>query len=316
MKAWLKYTLGFIVIVVIAGAGFAWWVYHKPHRNINNEVAVKVPVNTLLDAFKQNEKTASSQYNDKVLELSGIVKEASKNEAGNWVINIENDLHTGSITVAFSALQDAVQPFDSIVYKGICAGYFPEDNNVVINEAVLLFKGKTDTTKRVTANVEPVQKDTIVSFSTKKGSIKFVSPTDADVSAINNEVSSKINGSGEIRFSLLFKGFQFKYAEMQTHFNEEYVESEKYPRASFTGTIQNVKNIDLNKEGKYSAKIVGNLTMHGVTKPVQTTATLNIRKGTIAAAATMSINMSDFKIDASAVTEKVDLEINCNYTQL
>jgi hypothetical protein len=316
MKAWLKYTLGFIVIVVIAGAGFAWWVYHKPHRNINNEVAVKVSVNTLLDAFKQNEKKGSSQYNDKVLELSGIVKEASKNEAGNWVINIENDLHTGSITVAFSALQDALQPFDSIAYKGICAGYFPEDNNVVINEAVLLFKGKTDTTKRVTANVEPVQKDTIVSFSTKKGSIKFVSPTDADVSAINNEVSSKINGSGEIRFSLLFKGFQFKYAEMQTHFNEEYVESEKYPRASFTGTIQNIKSIDLTKEGKYSAKIVGNLTMHGVTKPVQTTATLNIRKGTIAAAATMSITMSDFKIDASAVTEKVDLEINCNYTQL
>jgi len=316
MKAWLKYTLGFIVIVVIAGAGFAWWVYHKPHRNINNEVAVKVSVNTLLDAFKQNEKTASSQYNDKVLELSGIVNEASKNEAGNWVINIENDLHTGSITVAFSALQDAVQPFDSIAYKGICAGYFPEDNNVVINEAVLLFKGKTDTTKRVTANVEPVQKDTIISFSTKKGSIKFVSPTDADVSAINNEVSSKISATGEIRFSLLFKGFQFKYAEMQTHFNEEYVESEKYPRASFTGTIQNIKSIDLNKEGKYSAKIVGNLTMHGVTKPVQTTATLNIRKGTIAAAATMSITMSDFKIDASAVTEKVDLEINCNYTQL
>ena len=79
MKAWLKFTLGFIVIVVIAGAGFAWWVYHKPHRDINNEIAVKVPVNTLLDAFKQNEKTASTQYTDKVLELTGIVKEASKN---------------------------------------------------------------------------------------------------------------------------------------------------------------------------------------------------------------------------------------------
>jgi hypothetical protein len=316
MKAWLKYTLGFIVIVVIAGAGFAWWVYHKPHRNINDEIAVKVATNALLDAFKQNEKKASSQYNDKVVELSGIVKEASKNEAGNWVVNIENDMHTGSITVAFSALQDAVQPFDSIAYKGICAGYFPEDNNIVINEAVLLFKGKTDTTKRVTANIDPVQKDTIVSFSTKKGRIKFVSPTDADVSAVNNEVSSKISATGDIRFSLLFKGFQFKYAEMQTHFNEEYIESEKYPRASFTGTIQNIKSIDLTKEGKYTAKVVGTLTMHGVTKPVQTSATLHISKGKIAATATMSINMSDFKIDASAVTEKVDLEINCNYTQL
>ena len=77
MKAWLKYTLGFIVIVVIAGAGFAWWVYHKPHRNINNEIAVKVATNALLDAFKQNEKTASTSYTDKVLELSGIVQEAS-----------------------------------------------------------------------------------------------------------------------------------------------------------------------------------------------------------------------------------------------
>ncbi|MFM1775875.1 MAG: hypothetical protein RJA53_1485 [Bacteroidota bacterium] len=316
MKAWLKYILGFIVIVVIAGVGFAWWVYHKPHRNINDEIAVKSETNALLDAFKQNEKTASAQYNDKVLELSGIVKDASKNDAGNWVINIENDAQTGSITVAFSALQDSLQPFDSISYKGICAGYFPEDNNIVINEAVLLFKGKIDTTKRVTANVEPVQKDTIISFSTKKGSIKFVSPTDADVSAINNEVSSKISATGDIRFSLLFKGFQFKYAEMQKHFNEEYVESEKYPRASFSGTIQNIKSIDLSKEGKYTAKVVGTLTMHGVTKPVQTSAILTIGKGKIAATATMSINMSDFKIDASAVTEKVDLEINCNYTQL
>jgi hypothetical protein len=316
MKTWLKWAIGILILVAIAAGGFAWWIFHKPHRNINTEIAVTIGTNDLLDAFKKNEKTASTKYTNKVLELTGIVKEASKNDAGNWVINIENSTQTGSITVAFSALQDTIQAFDSIAYKGICAGYFPEDNNIVINEAVLLFKGKTDTTKRVTANIDPVQKDTIVSFSTKKGRIKFVSPTDADVSAINNEVSSKISATGDIRFSLLFKGFQFKYAEMQTHFNEEYIESEKYPRASFTGTIQNIKSIDLTKDGKYTAKVVGTLTMHGVTKPVQTSATLNINKGKIAAHAKISIEMSDFNIDASAVTDKVDLEINCNYTQL
>ena len=316
MKTWLKWSLGFIVTIGIIGGGFAWWVYHKPHRNINNEIAFTVEVDALLDAFKQNEKTASAQYTDKILELSGIVKEASKNDAGNWVVTIENKPQTGSITVAFSALQEKVQPFDSISYKGICSGYFPEDNNIVINEAMLLFKAKMDTTKKVIASVILTQKDTILNFSTKKGSIKFVSPTDADVSAINNEVSSKISASGVIRFSLLFKGFQFKYAEMQTHFNEEYVESAKYPRASFAGNIKNIKSIDFTKDGKHTAKIVGSLTMHGVTKPVQTTATLNISKGKIAATATISIIMSDFNIDASAVTEKVDLEINCNYTQL
>jgi hypothetical protein len=316
MKTWLKWALGILILVAIAAGGFAWWIFHKPHRNINTEIAVTIGTNDLLDAFKKNEKTASTKYTNKVLELTGIVKEASKNDAGNWVINIENSTQTGSITVAFSALQDTIQAFDSIAYKGICAGYFPDDNSVVINEAVLLFKSKTDTTKKITVSIEPVQKDTIISFSTKKGSIQFISPTDPDVSAVNNEVSSKISAAGELRFSLLFKGFQFKYAEMQTHFNEEYVESEKYPRASFTGTIQNIKSIDLTKDGKYTATIVGTLTMHGVTKPVQTSATLNISKGKIAAAATISIIMYDFKIDASAVTEKVDLEINCNYTQL
>ena len=316
MKTWLKWALGILILVAIAAGGFAWWIFHKPHRNINTEIAVTIGTNDLLDAFKKNEKTASTEYTNKVLELTGIVKEASKNDAGNWVINIENSTQTGSITVAFSALQDTIQAFDSIAYKGICAGYFPEDNSGVINEAVLLFKSKSDTTKKITVSIEPVQKDTIISFSTKKGSIQFVSPTDPDVSAVNNEVSSKITAAGELRFSLLFKGFHFKYAEMQTHFNEEYVESEKYPRAIFTGTIQNIKSIDLTKDGKYTATIVGTLTMHGVTKPVQTAATLNISKGKIAATATISISMSDFNIDASAVTDKVDLEINCNYTQL
>ena len=316
MKTWLKWALGILILVAIAAGGFAWWIFHKPHRNINTEIAVTIGTNDLLDAFKKNEKTASTEYTNKVLELTGIVKEASKNDAGNWVINIENSTQTGSITVAFSALKDTIQAFDSIAYKGICAGYFPEDNSVVINEAVLLFKSKSDTTKKITVSIEPVQRDTIISFSTKKGSIQFVSPTDPDVSAVNNEVSSKITAAGELRFSLLFKGFHFKYAEMQTHFNEEYVESEKYPRAIFTGTIQNIKSIDLTKDGKYTATIVGTLTMHGVTKPVQTAATLNISKGKIAATATISISMSDFNIDASAVTDKVDLEINCNYTQL
>ena len=316
MKTWLKWTLGLIVIIGIAGATFVWWVYNKPHRKINDETALTISTTTLLEAFNKNEKTASTQYIDKVLSLSGIVKDASKNEVGKWVVNIESPNQNGSITVAFSNVLDSIEPFDSIFYKGICAGYFPEDNNIVINEAVLLSKVKTDTTKTILATTTPSQKDSILSFSTKKGSIKFVSPTDPDVSAINNEVSSKISAAGDIRFSLLFKGFQFKYAEMQTHFNEEYIESEKYPRASFIGTIQNIKSIDFTKDGKYTAKVVGTLTMHGVTKPVQTTATLNIGKGKIAASATLNLSMADFNIDASAVTEKVDLEISCNYTQL
>ena len=153
-------------------------------------------------------------------------------------------------------------------------------------------------------------------YSTKAATVRFIAVDDKDIDATNTKAVSRLEANGKLSFIMLLKDFSFEMDLMQKHFNEEYVESEKYPRASFTGTIQNIKSIDLSKEGKYTAKVVGTLTMHGVTKPVQTSATLVISKGKIAATATISINMSDFKIDASAVTEKVDLEINCNYTQL
>lgn len=83
MKTWLKWALGILILVAIAAGGFAWWIFHKPHRNINTEIAVTIGTNDLLDAFKKNEKTASTEYTNKVLELTGIVKEASKNDAGD-----------------------------------------------------------------------------------------------------------------------------------------------------------------------------------------------------------------------------------------
>jgi len=153
-------------------------------------------------------------------------------------------------------------------------------------------------------------------FSTSTAVVRFIAQDDKDIDAINKKAVCRLQANGDLSFIMLMKDFSFDMDKMQEHFNEEYVESEKYPRASFIGTIQNIKSIDFTKDGKYTAKVVGTLTMHGVTKPVQTSAILTIGKGKIVATATMSINMSDFKIDASAVTEKVDLEINCNYTQL
>ena len=158
-----------------------------------------------------------------------------------------------------------------------------------------------------------VQADAQKIFGTRNGKITFESPTDGDVKAVNNEVTSRIADNGQITFSMLIKGFKFKYAEMQEHFNDQYVESSKFPRADFKGNIVNLKDVNFAKDGTYAVTVKGDLTLHGVTKNITVKGNIEIKGGKPSARAGFVINMSDFKIDASSVTEKVTVDLNCQY---
>jgi polyisoprenoid-binding protein YceI len=114
-------------------------------------------------------------------------------------------------------------------------------------------------------------------------------------------------------FSCLIKGFKFAYAEMQDHFNTEYLQSNQFPRADFKGSIANLKEVIFTKNGNYKAVVKGDLTLHGVTKSITVNGTITVKDGKINSIASFPIIMKDFKIDASSVTEKVKAEINCIY---
>ncbi|MBU3744315.1 MAG: YceI family protein, partial [Sediminibacterium sp.] len=101
-------------------------------------------------------------------------------------------------------------------------------------------------------------------FGTRNGQIVFQSPSDEDVKATNNEVSSRLQDNGTLSFSLLIKGFKFKMAEMQDHFNTQYLQSNQYPRADFKGTITNIASVNFTKDGNYPVQVKGDLTLHGV----------------------------------------------------
>src|SRR6476660_3779707 len=88
-------------------------------------------------------------------------------------------------------------------------------------------------------------------WNTRNAKISFVAQKDDGVTADNNEVNSRITDKGEVIFSLLMKGFKFELAEMQDHFNSEYIESNKYPGANFKGQIQNIKAVNFSKDGVY-----------------------------------------------------------------
>jgi hypothetical protein len=152
---------------------------------------------------------------------------------------------------------------------------------------------------------------------TKTGNISFFSKTNIEnISARNNKVLAVWElATGKIEFSVLMKGFEFEKALMQEHFNENYVESDKYPKAILKAVIENSNTILLTTDKTYSVKVNGTLTMHGITKPISTTATIKIKDGIASATATLPVLLADYNIKIPAVVteninKKIDISIN------
>jgi hypothetical protein len=152
---------------------------------------------------------------------------------------------------------------------------------------------------------------------TKTGIISFFSKTTIEnISAVNNKVLCVWEiATGKIEFSALMKGFEFEKALMQEHFNESYVESDKYPKAIFKGEIENSSNILLTSDKSYNVKVNGTLTIHGVSKQVSINAIIKLSKSIASATASFSVLLSDYNIKVPAVvssniSKSINISIN------
>lgn len=157
-------------------------------------------------------------------------------------------------------------------------------------------------------------------YITKNGTVSFFSKTSMEnISAVNNQALSVLNSkNGDLAFSVLVTGFLFKKALMQEHFNEEYMESDKYPKATFKGNIAAISKVNFTKDGTYPVSVNGSLTMHGVTNKVKVPGTITIKDGKVAAAATFNILVADYKITISKMVENnisksIEVKVDCNY---
>jgi len=149
------------------------------------------------------------------------------------------------------------------------------------------------------------------SYMTKNGFIGFYSKTPLeDIRGENNQVYSVLDATNHrIAFAVLLKGFLFTKELMQEHFNENYVESDKYPKATFSGSCSG--DMDLTKDGIYQVVIKGDLNLHGVTKPIETTAQLEVKNTHIKGSSTFKLKPEDFNITIPAIVrEKIASEMN------
>ncbi len=137
-------------------------------------------------------------------------------------------------------------------------------------------------------------------FLTKEGYVSFFSHSLVeDIKADNNQVLSVIDTvTGKIAIQMLMRSFMFKKALMQEHFNENYVESYKYPKATFSGEIINFS--DLNEEND-ETEIIGTLTVHGEEKEIRTKVNVEIREDGIRLKGDFNVDVADFKIKIPSI---------------
>lgn len=147
---------------------------------------------------------------------------------------------------------------------------------------------------------------------TRTGQIKFEAsvPSFDPVAAVNNSVSAILDESNsEFAVLALVKAFKFKIPLMEEHFNENYMESSIYPKATFKGKIINFDASKLTISKNYDLE--GDLTIHGITKKIKTKINLVLKDGKLYVSNNFTVKAKDFNIKIpSIVKSKIAEDVN------
>lgn len=140
---------------------------------------------------------------------------------------------------------------------------------------------------------------------TRDAKIKFSSDTPMEkIEGLNKSGTCVLDAAtGKMEWKVLIKGFLFEKALMQEHFNENYMESSKFPNATFSGTVSNLNEVNFGKDGTYNAKVKGKMTIHGVTKDIEVPGTIKVGGGNIELNANFGVACADYGIAIPAVVK-------------
>lgn len=157
-------------------------------------------------------------------------------------------------------------------------------------------------------------------YTLVKSSVQFFSDaTIEDIKSENTKSSGLLNlSNGDAVFSIPIKDFEFDKALMKDHFNEKYLESHKFPKAIFQG-----KFLDLKKDVlvEQPVKVIGKLTIHGVTKEITIPGTMEWKGNQIIARSTFTIRLEDYNVAIPQllwqnIAEEVEVTVEFIYQPL
>jgi YceI-like domain len=158
-------------------------------------------------------------------------------------------------------------------------------------------------------------------YFSRDGTVEFDAGTGMEEIAGINKTAMAIFDSttGQIEFAVLVKGFEFKNVLMQDHFNENYMESGKYPKAVFRGQILHMDSINFKKTGYYPVTVTGTLELHGVKKEIEVPCMFRILNDIqVTSETTFTVNLEDYKIEVprlfrEKIAKTATIQVHCSY---
>lgn len=155
-------------------------------------------------------------------------------------------------------------------------------------------------------------------YTANESNVSFFSEAPLEnIEAKNTKVSSFLNtANSEVMFIVHVRGFEFQKDLMKEHFNEKYMESDKYPTSTFKGKINEA--IDFTKDGTHSVTATGKLTIHGVEREINAPGTVTIEKGKINMKSEFRVPLKGFNITVPKlvfqnIAEVISIKVNTNY---
>lgn len=153
-------------------------------------------------------------------------------------------------------------------------------------------------------------------YMTKFGLVTLYSATPVvDIEARNVTAAAIVDlDKGQIAVSVIMKDFQFERSLMQQHFNESYLETDTYPKAIFTGKLLDYQPGSLKPNSKLTAIAEGELSLHGVLKPIRTPVWLELKDGRLVGTTRFVVSPADYKIDIPLIVrdhiaKSVDVQV-------
>ena len=128
-------------------------------------------------------------------------------------------------------------------------------------------------------------------------------PKDALPKAENKTVIGSVDfTTGDVAFEASVKNFNFSNPKIQEHFNAaNWMNSDQFPKFTYTGKIDKVNKVKLNKDGVYKTKVTGTMTIKGVSKPVEANGTATVAGGKVTFSAELKIKLEDFGITGQPI---------------
>ncbi|MBK9637513.1 MAG: YceI family protein [Bacteroidetes bacterium] len=155
-------------------------------------------------------------------------------------------------------------------------------------------------------------------FLATGGMVHFFSETPLEnIDANSHSMTSVLTtGTNKILFTVPMRTFKFEKSLMEEHFNEKYVESEKYPKATFKGVIN--ETLDWSRDTVASVTATGSFELHGVTKEITEKGTLKISGEKINLVVVFDILLADYKIRipkvvTTNISEMIRVNLDCDF---